>query len=103
MTLKEICSNLIKPYGFEKDIVDIPDYDFNREIVEPGIRSALPDGAVGLRVDDDFWTVACLPYAAKAFSAEEIVAHLWPSLVGVAEYKPDSTQNVWCNFPSSDI
>lgn len=58
--------------------VAVPCYDFNKEIVEPGTNETFPDGAIGLRVDDDFWAVAALPYKFRDLQTRDIVDVLFP-------------------------
>lgn len=61
-------------WGFhEKPAFD----DFNKEIVDPG-NALMPEGACGVRSDDNFWTEAILPYRFAGLSIQEIVAVLWP-------------------------
>jgi hypothetical protein len=43
-----------------------------------------------LRVDDDFWTVAVLPFSLARIPLEDVVADLWPGLAEEASYLPDS-------------
>lgn len=70
---------------------ELPFHDFNREIVAPGQIDEFPDGAIGIRVDDDFWAVAALPYAEYADkSIQQIVQELWPSIFPTAEFNKDS-------------
>lgn len=66
--------------------------DFNRELVPPGINETFPEGAVGVRVDDDFWTAAALPWSWADVPIEEIVRRLWPSKLDDARFEPDSVQ-----------
>lgn len=68
----------------------LPGLDFNRELIEPGTNDAYPEGAVGIRVDDDFWAVAALPLAYRDTPLPELVATLWPHYAEQAEYCPDS-------------
>jgi hypothetical protein len=66
-------SYFVEPYE------DLPSHDFNREIIPPGCLDHYPDGAIGVRADDDFWAVAALPYEKYLnVSIEEIVSELWP-------------------------
>ena len=60
--------------------IDLPfsENDFNKEIVDPNINEDYPEGAVGIRVDDDFWQVAALPLEFKDLSIQEMVEVLWP-------------------------
>ena len=71
------------------DKLPFEECDFNREIVEPGINEHFPDGAVGVRVDDNFWVVAVLPLSYRDTSIEEIVAEFWPDAKNPT-YKPDA-------------
>lgn len=66
---------MIGAFWYEKQP---PFDDFSKEIVEPGTNETFPNGAVGIRVDDDFWAVAALPYEYKDTPIEEIVAEYWP-------------------------
>lgn len=63
--------------------------DFNREIIEPFENRDFPDGAVAIRVDDNFWVVAALPLSYRDKSIQEIVAEFWPDAKNVT-YKPDA-------------
>lgn len=79
---------LAKPYWVARD--GLPGLDFNREIVEPGRYDAFPDGAVGIYVDDDFWSVAALPLERyRDVPIQEIVAEVWPEYAAQASYAPD--------------
>lgn len=62
--------------------------DFNKETVQPG-GSELPDGACGVRSDDDFWTEAVLPFRFSALTIREIVAVLWPDVTD-PKFGPDT-------------
>ena len=75
MTIRE---TMKKPYWAVAEDEKLPGHDFCREIVEPGTNETFPDGAVGIRVDDDFWAVAALPYEFKNQGLREIVKELWP-------------------------
>lgn len=75
------------PYFVHRD--GLPGIDFNREIIEPGENETFPKGAVGIRVDDDFWPVAALPLAYRDTPLEEIVRELWPQYADEAEITPD--------------
>ncbi len=84
--------DLNRPY-WACDATDypFPDHHFNREILEPGVNKAFPNGAVGIRVDDDFWSVAALPLGQfRGIPIEQIVALLWPDLTNPT-FGPDST------------
>lgn len=77
---------LERPYYVH--LTDLPGIDFNREIIAPG-SEYFPDGAVGIRVDDDFWSVAALPYSYLDTPLEEIVKNFWPEHAEAATYAPD--------------
>lgn len=80
---------LEKPYYVERDT--LPGLDFNREIVEPGMNKTFPDGAVGVRVDSDFWAVAALPYGEyRDKPIKDIVAEFWPQYLDQASFGADS-------------
>lgn len=79
---------LTEPYYCTPD--GLPGFDFNREIVEPGTNERFPEGAIGIRVDGDFWTVAVLPYSYKDTPLRDIVAELWPQYLEQATFEPDS-------------
>lgn len=68
----------------------VPSIDFNREFCPPGAAARFPEGALGIRADDDFWAVALLPWRFSALSIQDLVAVLWPQYVGEAVYNPDS-------------
>lgn len=53
---------------------------FNKELVGPGILPDYPEGAVGIRSDDDFWIEAILPWRFHKLSLQEIVGVLWPDV-----------------------
>ncbi len=72
-----------------------PGNDFNREVVEPGENKTFPNGAVGIRIDDDFWTVAALPLAEyRNIPIRDIVLKFWPEVTS-PEFKPDSDDPWW--------
>lgn len=77
-------------YWYASAKADIPGYDFCREIVAPRTNKTFPDGALGVRVDDDFWSVAALPYRFAELSIKEIVETLWPEHLAEATFEPDS-------------
>lgn len=80
---------LEKPYYVSTG--SLPGIDFNRELILPGTNETFPDGAVGVRVDDDFWAVAALPwdeYNQKPI--EEIVREFWADYEHEAQFCPDS-------------
>ena len=68
---------------------DLPSHDFNRELLEPGRLETFWAGAVSIRVDDDFWAVAVLPWSYHEKSCEEIVREIWPSITKF-RINPDS-------------
>lgn len=59
---------------------NLPAWDFNREIAAPGAMARYPDGALGIRCDDDFWEVAILPHEYTGLSIQDLVAVLWPHI-----------------------
>lgn len=82
---------LEKPYGAMPDDEEMPFTDFNKEIVAPGLLPDFPEGAIGVRVDGDFWEIAALPYAKYLdVPIQEIVKELWPSKFEGAEFGEDS-------------
>lgn len=64
--------------------------DFNRELCPPGVLDGLPDGGVGVRSDDDFWTEAILPWEFRSLTIQEIATVLWPN-VEDPTFGPDTT------------
>ena len=86
MSIRE---KLKRPYWAHEDHTTFPGSDYCRELVLPGTSTDFPDGAVGIRVDEDFWAVAVLPYTYKTWTCEEIVRDLWPNDV-VATFWSDS-------------
>lgn len=70
----------------------VPAHDFNREIMKPGQRPDFPDGAFGIRTDDDFWAVAVLPYEFRLIPLPEVVALLWPTITDPS-FEPDVQYN----------
>lgn len=84
----------IKPpyYTTPEDDIIFNNYrDFNREICKPGEHEDWPDGAIGVRVDENFWAVAALPFAEyHDKTIQEIVAELWPGLTEHVTFNPDS-------------
>jgi len=83
----DIRKSLKKPYWATD--VDLPSHDFCRELITPGKNKNFPEGAIGLRVDDDFWAVAALPNKYLNWSLEDIVKNLWPH-AWKATFHPDS-------------
>lgn len=84
--------NIEKPYWVcTSDDYPFPGHDFNRDIVEPGDIEEFPEGAVGVRVDGDFWLVAILPLEKyRDVSIEDIVVEFWPDIEN-PRFCPDST------------
>jgi hypothetical protein len=68
--------------------------DLNRDIALPGTSSDIPDGAVGIRGDWDFWIVAYLPYRFAHLSCMEIASCIWPDVKDVVAL-PDSGEYWW--------
>jgi hypothetical protein len=80
-------AEIVSPYFVS---TEVPDIDFNREIVPPETNKTFPDGAIGIRTDGDFWAVAALPYKYLDVPLAEIVKALWPQYADEAELCPDS-------------
>jgi len=79
---------LTKPYFYAPD--HLAGLDFNRQIIEPGVRDDWPDGALGLYVDDNFWCVAALPLEEyRNIPLPEIVKAFWPMYFDQATFTPD--------------
>ena len=76
----------VDPYDPAKSAV-CSFWDFTREVIKP--NTEFPDGAIGIRVDDDFWAVAVLPYQFKDISLKTIVRVFWPE-VERPSFHPDS-------------
>lgn len=89
--IKQILETMSNEYWFckEEDSLLQSFHDFNREIIEPGVNDNFTEGAVGIRVDDDFWVAAILPYEMRKFSIEELVAAIWPDITD-ARFNPDT-------------
>lgn len=69
----------------------LADKDFNRDVIKPEDNDRnLPEGAVGIRVDDDFWIMAILPYKYVDLSLTDLVEAIWKLEPGTYETKPDS-------------
>jgi hypothetical protein len=69
--------------------------DFNREIVEVGTNKDFPNGAVGIRIDCDFWIVGALPLEEyRDVPIEEIVAKFWPDVTDPS-FHPDHGDPYW--------
>lgn len=79
-----------EPYWYDDEPSEFPFLDFNREIVPPGKNPIFKEGAVGIRIDDDFWSVVALPYSWKEYTIQEIVKKLWPSIYDEASFGPDT-------------
>jgi hypothetical protein len=79
--------NGLQFYWIDDQMFDVMDY--NKEIVTP--CSSYPDGAVGIRFDDDFWINAVLPYKYRELSVETICETLWPNQSKI--YNPDVYSN----------
>jgi hypothetical protein len=62
------------------DADSIPFEDFNKEIYPPGVHPDFPEGVLSIRVDDNFWQVALLPYRFHELSMEYLAQILWPGL-----------------------
>lgn len=68
--------------------------DLNREIVEAGTSDSLPEGGLGIRGDNDFWTLAHLPLRFRNLSCEEIAGAIWPDERNLT-FLPDSGDFWW--------
>lgn len=78
---------LTPPYFVHRD--GLPGIDFCRELFAPGENADFPDGVVGIRVDDDFWSVAALPWSYARKSLADVVAEFWPHYAREAQLCPD--------------
>lgn len=72
----------------------VPCFDFNKEIVIPGVSETYPEGAVGIRTDDNFFAVAVIPYEYRDTSVQDIVEVLFSDRyeeedVSKFSYNPD--------------
>jgi hypothetical protein len=65
---------------------NIPTLDFNREMFAPGQNEKFPEGVVGIRTDDDFWSVAALPWKFQDLPLDVIVSTLWPRAADAKGY-----------------
>lgn len=68
--------------------------DFNKEIVEPGENANYPHGALSINADDDFYSVAVIPYKFEEMSCADIVAILWPDIENPV-IRPDHGDYWW--------
>lgn len=71
----------------------LPTLDINREMFPPGTNKDYPEGAVGIRTDDDFFCVAALPWRYRDLSASVIAPILWADVLErnlCFEFNPDS-------------
>jgi hypothetical protein len=79
------------PYGVMPDDEEMPFSDFNKEILAPGLLLEYPDGAIGVRVDGDFYSIASLPYDKYLnVPIQDIVKEFWPSKFDGADFGEDS-------------
>lgn len=82
---------LEKPYYTMPAEEELPFNDFNKEILAPGLLPEFPDGAIGVRVDDDFYSIAALPYDKYLkVPIQDIVKEFWPSKFEGAKFGEDS-------------
>lgn len=70
---------LKKPYWASK-ASEVPYHDFTKELHPPKTNKIFPRGVVGIRMDDDFWMVAALPWKYHWLSTEELTKMLWPEI-----------------------
>jgi len=69
----------------------LPGHDFTKELVLPGtLDGKHRKGVVGVRVDDDFWVVATLPWRFRGLSIQDICAVLWPGIEPI-HFEADGT------------
>lgn len=68
--------------------------DLNRDIAHPGDNADIPEGAVGIRGDWDFWLVAYLPHRFSGLSCKDIASCIWPDVDNVIAL-PDSGEYWW--------
>lgn len=84
-------TELESPYGAMPDDEEMPFSDFNKEILAPGLLPDYPGGAIGVRVDGDFYSIAALPYDKYLHvSIQDIVKEFWPSKFDRADFGEDS-------------
>lgn len=86
-----------KGYFYADDYEECSTYgiDFNRDLLPPNTSSERPEGGVAIRVDDDFFVVAFLPWKYHELSILELVKVLWPKLYDKAHFYPDSQDSYW--------
>ena len=82
-------------YSYADDYEECPTYglDFNRDLIPPNTSTERPEGIVGIRVDEDFFLVAILPWKYHELNIQEIVQVLWPRLYNKSIFRPDSSYN----------
>lgn len=66
-----------------------PFWDFTKCIVDPGTNESYPEGAIGVRGDDNFWSIAVFPDKFKPLTIQEIVTIVWPDKLDKAEFLED--------------
>lgn len=62
---------------------DNPHRDVNREVVTPGSivdQHSFPEGAMIIRVDDDFYSIALLPYELSFYDFRTVLKIIWPDV-----------------------
>lgn len=91
------------PYWHDPFDDGLPFNDFNRELIPPGQNEDYPEGAVGIRMDDDFWACAALPWSYHTKSMEEIFRELWPDKLEKVEFKPDSGDPWWKKYFDGEL
>lgn len=103
---KTVRDKLKDPYfASEPDVIDDNGYtgfavgnDLNREVIKPETNEDLPNGAIGVRTDDDFWVVGMLPYEEfKDVSMADIANEFWSDLTDIT-CKPDSGDPWWDEY-----
>lgn len=84
-------TKLEPPFGTMHDDEEMPFSDFNKEIIAPGLMDEFPNGAIGIRVDDNFYSIGALPYSYLSVPIQEIVKEFWPSKFDQADFGDDYT------------
>ena len=72
----------------------LPTLDFNKEICPPGTIERFPEGVVGLRTDDNFFTVGAIPYEFRDLSIKDIAETLYAELYDTQEFSYNEDQMV---------
>lgn len=67
-----------EPYFWYEKVDEMPGHDFTRELIKPS--KEWPEGVVCIRVDDDFWSMAALPWEYRRLPLAVVVEILWPEI-----------------------